>query len=54
MFCTSDIKYVILKKIDTIKRYGYKQKGAGMKDYSSWKEYIGTSEGSGRSEKIWL
>lgn len=25
-----------------------------MKDFSSWKEYEGTSEGSGRSEKIWL
>lgn len=25
-----------------------------MKDFSSWKEYEGTSEGSGRSEKVWL
>ena len=25
-----------------------------MKDFSYWKEYEGTSEGSGRSEKIWL
>ena len=25
-----------------------------MKDFSFWKEYEGTSEGSGRSEKIWL
>lgn len=25
-----------------------------MKDFSSWEEYEGTSEGSGRSEKIWL
>jgi hypothetical protein len=25
-----------------------------MKDFSDWKEYEGTSEGSGRSEKIWL
>lgn len=25
-----------------------------MKDFSNWKEYDGTSEGSGRSEKIWL
>lgn len=25
-----------------------------MKDFSSWKEYEGASEGSGRSEKIWL
>lgn len=25
-----------------------------MKDFSCWKEYEGTSEGSGRSEKIWL
>lgn len=25
-----------------------------MKDFSFWEEYEGTSEGSGRSEKIWL
>lgn len=25
-----------------------------MKDFPSWKEYEGASEGSGRSEKIWL
>lgn len=25
-----------------------------MKDFSCWEEYKGTSEGSGRSEKIWL
>lgn len=25
-----------------------------IKDFSSWKEYEGASEGSGRSEKIWL
>jgi len=25
-----------------------------MKDFSFWEEYKGTSEGSGRSEKIWL
>lgn len=25
-----------------------------MKDFSFWKEYEGTSEGSGRGEKIWL
>jgi hypothetical protein len=25
-----------------------------MRDFSDWKEYEGTSEGSGRSEKIWL
>lgn len=25
-----------------------------MKDFSCWEEYEGTSEGSGRSEKIWL
>ncbi|HVJ50603.1 protein kinase [Desulfitobacterium sp.] len=25
-----------------------------LKDFSSWKEYEGASEGSGRSEKIWL
>lgn len=25
-----------------------------MKDFSHWKEYDGASEGSGRSEKIWL
>lgn len=25
-----------------------------MKDFSSWKEYEGSPEGSGRSEKIWL
>lgn len=25
-----------------------------MRDFSSWKEYEGASEGSGRSEKIWL
>lgn len=25
-----------------------------MKDFSFWREYEGTSEGSGRSEKIWL
>ncbi|WP_343207995.1 HipA domain-containing protein [Anaerolentibacter hominis] len=25
-----------------------------MKDFSYWEEYNGTSEGSGRSEKIWL
>ena len=25
-----------------------------MKDFSCWKEYEGSSEGSGRSEKIWL
>lgn len=25
-----------------------------MKDFSFWEEYRGTSEGSGRSEKIWL
>ena len=25
-----------------------------MKDFSLWKEYAGTSEGSGRREKIWL
>ncbi len=25
-----------------------------LKDFSSWKEYPGNSEGSGRSEKIWL
>lgn len=25
-----------------------------MKDFSSWNEYEGTSEGSGRSEKIWI
>ena len=25
-----------------------------MKDFSFWKEYDGASEGSGRSEKIWL
>jgi len=25
-----------------------------FKDFSSWKEYEGASEGSGRSEKIWL
>ena len=25
-----------------------------MKNFSNWKEYEGTSEGSGRSEKIWL
>ena len=30
-------------------------KGSGiMKDFSFWKEYEGASEGSGRSEKIWL
>ena len=23
-------------------------------DFSNWKEYDGASEGSGRSEKIWL
>ena len=25
-----------------------------MKDFSNWKEYEGASEGSGRSEKLWL
>ena len=25
-----------------------------MKDFSHWKEYEGASEGSGRSEKLWL
>jgi len=25
-----------------------------MKNYSGWEEYEGFSEGSGRSEKIWL
>ena len=25
-----------------------------IKDFSSWEEYEGASEGSGRSEKIWL
>ena len=25
-----------------------------MRDFSFWEEYEGTSEGSGRSEKIWL
>lgn len=25
-----------------------------MKDFSSWEEYTGASEGSGRSEKLWL
>ena len=25
-----------------------------MKDFSFWEEYEGASEGSGRSEKIWL
>ena len=25
-----------------------------MKDFSFWEQYEGTSEGSGRSEKIWL
>ena len=25
-----------------------------MKDFSDWQEYEGSSEGSGRSEKIWL
>lgn len=25
-----------------------------MKDFSFWEEYEGSSEGSGRSEKIWL
>ena len=25
-----------------------------LKDFSNWKEYTGNSEGSGRSEKIWL
>lgn len=25
-----------------------------MTDFNSWKEYEGASEGSGRSEKIWL
>ncbi len=25
-----------------------------LKDFSNWKEYTGSSEGSGRSEKIWL
>lgn len=24
-----------------------------MRDFSFWEEYEGTSEGSGRSEKIW-
>lgn len=28
--------------------------GPPMKDFSFWKEYDGASEGSGRSEKIWL
>lgn len=28
--------------------------GPAMKDFSFWKEYDGASEGSGRSEKIWL
>lgn len=28
--------------------------GYEMKDFSYWREYEGTSEGSGRSEKIWL
>lgn len=25
-----------------------------MKDFAFWEEYEGASEGSGRSEKIWL
>ena len=25
-----------------------------MKDFSKWDEYEGVTEGSGRSEKIWL
>ena len=25
-----------------------------IKDFSSWLEYQGASEGSGRSEKLWL
>lgn len=25
-----------------------------MKDFSFWEEYEGASEGSGRSEKLWL
>lgn len=28
--------------------------GEGMKGFSFWEEYEGTSEGSGRSEKIWI
>ena len=38
------------------KELGHSKQGLNhmMKDFSSWKEYTGASEGSGRSEKVWL